>query len=186
MPSFNSSERALTAEPAVKLRIVVPAATQGADRRHHLARTIREMLVQPRAEQGCNFVGKADRHEKCRPCPGVCRLFEDMLDLVIRDRGNDRCDRYIGRDTRLAQSLHRRQSPGGGRRAFLVHPAGRGAAAGMTTLRRVAVFQPVAEPAHGNDPHAVGFELPPEPVDVDFDRVSRHLFAPLNCIDASG
>src|SRR6185295_10912524 len=41
------------------------------------------------------------------------------------------------------------------------------------------LLEAVAEAAHGDDAHAAGLEFLPQPVHVDFDRVSGDLLAPL-------
>src|SRR5215218_9010523 len=47
--------RTLAAHPAEEVRIIVAAAAKRADGRHDLARTVREMFVEPGPEQGCDL-----------------------------------------------------------------------------------------------------------------------------------
>ena len=97
--------RALTLHPSEEAGIVVAAAAERLNRRHHLACAVRKMFVEPGAEERCDLVRQPDRQVEAttRACLGA--RLDDRLQLMIRDLRNDRCDRDVAWDAGIVERL---------------------------------------------------------------------------------
>ena len=94
---YSSRELALPAHPRAEARVVVAPGAQLGDARHHVRRGVREVRVEPFAEQGLQFVRKADdRVGDAARAGGGCRL-DDFLDRLVVQTRDDRRDHHPDR-----------------------------------------------------------------------------------------
>ena len=101
--------RPRTPHPGEEIGIIVAAVTQRVDDRHDLARAVGKMRVEPGTEQGRDFEWQANRQIVDRPRAAFGRAFDDMLDLMIGDRRDDRRDRDDRGDAGIGQPPYRGQ-----------------------------------------------------------------------------
>lgn len=97
-------------ETTEEVGIVVATLPDRANDAHHLVRAMRIMNRQPFAEQRCNLVGKTKRYPPAITYANLCGAGNDRFQKFVRDRGNNRRDRTLNRNTCCCQFLQCLQS----------------------------------------------------------------------------
>ncbi len=123
---------ALPGETVMPAAVVISAAVDTAQHRHHLGATFRIVLFQPLVPQRADLIRETQYHISRRASTGLRRLCDDILQLMIVDERNQR------------RHQHRHRHPGAGQLTDRPDPFPAGAGA-----RLQLVLQAVVQRGHG-------------------------------------